>query len=147
MIRTPQLVYRAPYVYLCQSSERSRLIRIGQTMRPGYEQLRLEKRYQHSLLWLAHVRAFAVLAPVLWARFSYCSAGRQWFHPDRRLLVLLHQLEHRDSEALLTVDDLQSIFAAVFPEAPYIGIAQYRVAETYIRHSRHVPIGLGQVGK
>lgn len=136
MIRTPQLVYRAPYVYLCQSAEKSRLIRIGHTMRPVYERQRLEKRYAHGVAWLCNVRAFAVLAPVLWARFAYCSAGRQWFHPDRRLFLLADQLESRNSETLLSVDDLQGIFAAVFPEAPYTGIAQYRISQTYITRCR-----------
>jgi hypothetical protein len=105
-------------------------------MRPGYELQRLEKRYAFGLMWQCQVRAFAVLAPILWLRFQYCSAGRQWFHPDRHLLAMIEVLNLRNSEQLLTADQLRTLFGIVFPENPYAGVAQYRLSETYVRRTR-----------
>ena len=136
-VPSSQTVYRAPYVYFCQTAERARVVRIGQTMRPSYELQRMQSRYSSPVQWLCGVRAFSVLAPILWSRFAYISAGRQWFHPDRRLSHMVELLSARDPERLLTVDQLRDVFAAVFPESPYVGIAQYRLSETYMRHSRH----------
>lgn len=135
-VRNSQRVYRAPYVYFAQSAERARVVRIGQTMRPGYELHRMQQRYKHPVQWLCGVRAFAVLAPILWARFAYCAAGGQWFHPDRRLLQLVCELCRLDAEQLITVDKLREIFLAVFPDSPYVGVAQYRLSETYLRRCR-----------
>jgi hypothetical protein len=135
-VRNSQSVYRAPYVYFAQSAEGPRVVRIGQTMRPGYELQRMQARYSSAVQWLCGVRAFAVLAPILWARFAYCSVGRQWFAPDRRLLLMIERLSARDPERLLTPDQLRAVFVGVFPESPYAGIAQYRMSETYLRRSR-----------
>lgn len=137
-VRASQRVYRAPYVYLAQSAERARLVRIGHTLRPGYELQRMHKRYSNPVQWLCGVRAYAVLAPILWARFAYCSAGGgQWFHPDRHLMHFAERVSARNPEELLAVDVLRSIFSAVFPDAPYVGIAQYRLSETYLQRSRY----------
>ncbi len=135
-VRSSQAVYRAPYVYFCQTAERASIVRIGSTMRPVYELQRLQKRYASPIALLAHVRAYSVLAPILWARFGHCAVGRQWFHPDRRLLHLAQALNERNPEALISVDELRALFEAVFPEEPYIGVAQYRLSETYIRRTR-----------
>lgn len=135
-VRSSQRVYRAPYVYFAQTAERARVVRIGTTMRPAYELQRMQQRYASPVQWLCSVRAFAVLAPILWARFAYCSAGGQWFHPDRRLLHMVDELSKRDAERLFSVDQLRELFIAVFPEAPYVGVAQYRLSETYIRRCR-----------
>lgn len=135
-VRTSQLVYRAPYVYVAQSAEHSRVMRIGSTTRPVVELRRMQQRYAAPVQWLCGVRALAVLAPILWARFGYCRAGGQWFHPDRRLHQLIELLCERDAESLLSADQLRDMFAAVFPESPYVGIAAYRVSETYIRRGR-----------
>lgn len=135
-VRSSQAVYRAPYVYFCQTAENTHVVRIGSTMRPGYELQRLQKRYSSPLVWLAHVRAYSVLAPILWKRFEHCAVGRQWFHPDRRLLLLVDQLIELDPERLVSVDQLRCVFGAVFPENPYVGVTQYRISETYIRRTR-----------
>lgn len=135
-MRLAQQVYRAPYLYFCQTSESNRIVRIGTTTRPAYEQQRLQQRYASALLWLLHVRAYAVLAPILWQRFEYCAVGRQWFNPDRRLLHLVEQLGLAHPERLITVNKLQGIFVSVFPESPFVGVAQYRLSETYIRSTR-----------
>lgn len=135
-VRRAQRVYRAPYVYFCQTVERSRVVRIGHTTRPAYEQQRLQARYRQPITWLANVRAFAVLAPILWSRFAYCSVGNQWFFPDRRVMRLVSIVSSMNADKLLAVDDVRRIFSVVFPENPYTGIAQYRLSETYIRHSR-----------
>lgn len=135
-VRSSQRVYRAPYVYFAQTTERARVVRIGSTMRPVYELQRMRKRYAREIQWLCCVRAYAVLAPILWARFAYCSAGGQWFHPDRHLLQLVERLALLDSERLIAPDQLRAIFEAVFPDAPYVGIAQYRTSETFLRRSR-----------
>ena len=135
-IHSAQLAYRAPYVYFAQSAERVRVVRIGQTMRPTFEFARLQRRHQHPIVMLLAVRAYAVLAPILWARFAHCSVGRQWFLPDRRLLRLIEILSERDPEQLLQCDALRDVLAEVFPENPYQGVALYRVAETCIRRSR-----------
>lgn len=131
-----QRMYRAPFVYFCQSLEAPRLVRIGHTMRPTYELQRLQQRYEFGLLWHCQVRAFAILAPILWARFAYCGAGGQWFHPDRRLMAMVEVLNHRDEDSLLTADQLRTLFGIVFPDNPYAGIAQYRMSETYVRRTR-----------
>lgn len=135
-VRSSQLVYRAPYVYVAQSAESSRVMRIGSTMRPAYELQRMQGRYSAPVQWLCGIRAFAVLAPILWARFAYCSAGGQWFHPDRRLLLLVEQFAARKADTLLAVDQLRAVFAVVFPESPYVGIAQYRLSATYVMRCR-----------
>ena len=49
---------------------------------------------------------------------------------------MVELLSARDPERLLTVDQLRDVFVAVFPESPYVGIAQYRLSETYMRRSR-----------
>lgn len=135
-VRSSQRVYRAPYVYFAQSSERTRVVRIGQTMRPAYELQRMQQRYASPVGWLGGVRAFAVLAPILWARFAYCCAGGQWFHPDRRVMHLIERMNAQQPEQLLSVDQLRSIFAAVFPESPYVGIAQYMQSQAYLLRER-----------
>lgn len=135
-VRSSQRVYRAPYVYFAQSTERARVVRIGQTMRPAYELQRLQQRYASPVRWLCGVRAFAVLAPILWARFAYCCAGGQWFHPDRRVMLLVEQLNSREPEQLLSVDQLRATFAAVFPESPYVGVAQYMQSRSYLQLER-----------
>lgn len=135
-VRSASLVYRAPYLYIAQSAEQSRVMRIGSTMRPVVELRRMQQRYAAPVQWLCGVRALAVLAPILWARFSYCRAGGQWFHPDRRLQQLIDQLCARDAESLLSADHLRDVFTAVFPESPYVGITAYRCSETYIRRCR-----------
>lgn len=135
-VPSSQSVYRAPYVYFCQTAESTGIVRIGSTMRPVYELQRLQKRYANPLALLAYVRAYAVLAPILWARFERCAVGRQWFKPDRRLMHLVHAVNERNPEALISVDELRALFEAVFPEDPYIGVAQYRLSETYIRRTR-----------
>lgn len=136
-LRASQRAYRAPYVYFAQSEQRapSPVIRIGHTLRPGYELQRMQRRYPRTVL-LAHARAFMVLAPILWQRFAYCGVGGQWFALDRRLSHLVALIRARDAEVLLAVDDLRAVLAAVFPEAPYVGVREYRLSETYLRRSR-----------
>lgn len=141
-VRNSQVIYRAPYLYCAQSTESSHVIRIGHTMRPGYELQRMQARYKHPVRWLCGVRAFAVLAPILWDRFAYCSVGRQWFHPDRRLLLFVQQLAELDPERLLTANQLQAVFFSVFPDCPYVGIAPYRTSQAYVLRSRGGPRAL-----
>jgi len=137
-LRTSQRVYRAPYLYIAQSLGRQRLLRIGQTMRPDYELQRMRQRYAAGVRMIAHVRAYALLAPILWQRFGYCatSHGGQWFTPDRKLVTLAGMFRLRGPENLVTADALLALFGAIFPDEPYAGIARYRICEAYIMSAR-----------
>jgi hypothetical protein len=132
-VPTSQVVFRAPYLYCAR---RSSAIRIGHTLRPGYEAQRLQTRYG-AVEWLCCIRAFAILAPILWQRFAYCAVGGQWFTAERRLLLLVDQLNARDPDQLLSVDALRNVFAVVFPDSPFVGVADYRLSETCISRSRY----------
>lgn len=107
-------------------------------MRPDYELQRIRQRYASTIRMVAYVRAYAVLAPILWRRFAYCSAGQggQWFSPDRKLMLMAGMFRLRGPDNLVTAEALRSLFAVVFPDQPYAGIAQYRISEAYIQSAR-----------
>lgn len=132
-VRTSQIVYRAPYVYLAKCPQG---VRIGHTLRPSYEQQRMQRRYGSAEL-LCAVRAYAVLAGILRERFDYGCQNGQWFATDRRMIALVEQLRARDPERLITANQLGVIFLAVFPDLPYVGIARYRLSQAYLQASRY----------
>lgn len=134
-IRASQRVYRAPFLYLVQSPDDPRMVRIGHTNRPDYELQRMQHRFG-VLRMLACVRAYQVLGQILCERFGYCAQGAQWFLPDRRVLLLAHMLADREPDALLSVGCVAELFARVFPDSPWLGVAEYRRSETYIRRTR-----------
>lgn len=142
-VRSSQVVYRVPYVYVVASNIKQPLLRIGHTLRPAYEIQRMQARYAEAS-WLCGVRAYAVLASILWRRFEYCLARGQWFYPDRRLSRLVEQFAARDAEKLLTVDQLREVFAYVFPESPYVGVADYMRSQTYLEQSRYLYVRDGK---
>lgn len=125
-------MYRAPYVYFVRAA---RGVRISHTLRPGYELQRMQGRYG-EVQWLCGIRAYAVLASILWARFGYCRVRAGWFQPDRRVMLLAEHLTARDPDQLLSVAELRRVFSVVFPESPFVGIADYRLSQTYIERSR-----------